>query len=244
LEGCSPDHEFGIIHQSKVLEELNSHHELVIVSSSLDSATERIVVYLADVYGVSINALFFHVFSDEERQYLVRTWLHDPADELPETGPAQGRLEWNNEVYATFGESESRNWENARKYGFISAGGGNWYVGSLRSLQPGSRVWVTIPGKGYVGVGEVVESAVPVTEFMVKSVNGDQLLSEVETNAPNMFSESLAEQVVSVNWLSSLPNRFARWERGFFANQNTVARPRVASWQFTVNRLKEQFKID
>jgi hypothetical protein len=39
-------------------EELNERHELVIVGSAFDSDTERIVTYLADTYGVEINAIF------------------------------------------------------------------------------------------------------------------------------------------------------------------------------------------
>jgi len=43
-------------------EDLNESHELVIVGSSFDPATGRIVGYLASAYGVKINAVFFRVF--------------------------------------------------------------------------------------------------------------------------------------------------------------------------------------
>ena len=51
-------------------DELNASHELVIVAARLDSSTERIVRYLAAEYGARINALFFRVFKDGERE----TW--------------------------------------------------------------------------------------------------------------------------------------------------------------------------
>ena len=59
-------------------EELNERHELVIVGSAFDADTERIVTYLADTYGVNINAVFFRVFRDGDREYLTRAWLREP----------------------------------------------------------------------------------------------------------------------------------------------------------------------
>lgn len=41
------------------------------------------------------------------------------------------------------------------KYGFVSAGGGNWYSGALKRLNVGDRLWVKAPGYGFVGVGRV-----------------------------------------------------------------------------------------
>jgi len=42
--------------------------------------------------------------------------------------------------------------EDARQYGFVSAGGGACFTRTLRQLQPGYRVFVCVPKKGYVGV--------------------------------------------------------------------------------------------
>lgn len=33
-------------------------------------------------------------------------------------------------------------------------------------------------------------------------------------------------------------------EKGFFGNQNTVARPRTPKWDHTVERLKKEFGVD
>ena len=45
--------------------------------------------------------------------------------------------------------------EFARKFGFVSAGGGKFYTQTIRALPEGARVWVNIPQTGYVGVGLV-----------------------------------------------------------------------------------------
>ena len=57
---------FGV---SQMPDEINETHELVIVASSLDDGTERVVRYLAEEYDVKIKAIFFRVFADGNREY-------------------------------------------------------------------------------------------------------------------------------------------------------------------------------
>jgi hypothetical protein len=52
-----------------------------------------------------------------------------------------------------------------------------------------------------------------------------------------------AEYLVRVKWIKTLPISKAIKEKGFFGNQNTVARPRSAKWDYTVERLKKIFSI-
>jgi hypothetical protein len=58
-------------------ENLNQSHQMVIVASELDEATERIIKYLTE-RGIAINAVFFEVFSDGTEQFLSRRWFVDP----------------------------------------------------------------------------------------------------------------------------------------------------------------------
>jgi hypothetical protein len=84
-------------------------HQLVIVASELDPATERIVEYVAQ-YGVPVNAVFFRYFVDDGREYIARSWLLNPAD--PENRPRvavarKPRALWNgHDFYVSFGEDE------------------------------------------------------------------------------------------------------------------------------------------
>lgn len=146
---------------------INQEHKLVIVASELDASTERIVTYLSASYGVPINVLFFRYFVDGDRHYLARTWLIEPSEaEANVKSVSKAGVEpWNGtDFYVSFGESTHRNWDDAMRYGFISAGGGKWYTRTLEALQPGHRVFVHIPSSGYVGVGEVVAPALPVSQ--------------------------------------------------------------------------------
>jgi hypothetical protein len=147
--------------------ELNETHKLVLVAGELDDSSERIITYLAEECGVSINAVFLRVCRDEANEYLSRAWLTDPGAVDEKVEAKREKLPWNGEFYASFGADQHRDWEEARKYGFISAGGGDWYSRTLGRLEPGSRVWVNIPKMGYVGVGRVTEPVVPIDDFTV-----------------------------------------------------------------------------
>ena len=228
----------------RVPDTLNSSHRLIIVAGSLDPSTERIVTYLMEEYGVEINAVFFRVFEDENRQYLTRAWLRQPDTIQPETITRRGAGgDWNGEFYVSFGVGDHRRWADARKYGFIGAGGGEWYINTLRTLQPDDRIWVNIPGTGYVGVGEVVSGAVRFDQFKVNKEGVETPIVDLEVEAPMMFDEENSEHLVGVNWIWKVELRDAVKEIGFFGNQNTVARPRAPSWQFTVERLKTLWKV-
>ena len=235
--------QFGAVPDS-----LNSSHQLVIVAGSLDPSTERIVNYLMEDYGVEINAIFFRMFEDDERRYLTRAWLREPAGPAMETmsrftvrSGASG--EWNGECYVSYGPIPGRSWPDAMKYGFVSAGGGKFYVGTLMSLQPGERVWVNVPGTGYVGVGEVVNAAVPLEQFTVNIEGIETPIVDAKTETSWMYDEEQGEYFVKVRWLKAVELHEAVKEIGFFGNQNTVARPRAQSWNFTVERLKTVWQV-
>ena len=230
-------------------DELNDQHELVIVASSLDPGTERIVKYLSEYHELAINVLFFRTFKDGGLEYLTRAWLTEPI--LPTAGVSEdnSRGAWNGEYYVSFGANDHRDWDEAVKYGFISAGGGDWYTGTLKLLQPGSRIWVNIPGEGYVGVGKVLEPAVVVDEFMVTDNSDSKVrLLDLPTKTSRMRigmdDIEKAEFLVRVTWLKTVRRDQAIKEKGFFGNQNTVAKPKTPKWNHTVERLKRRFGIE
>ncbi len=149
---------------------LNSSHQLVVVATRMDPQTERIVRYLSDS-SVPINFVSFRVFEDNGVSYLSRAWFIDPDETQQKSqaprSPDRHQEPWNGETYVSFGPQESRHWDDARKYGFISAGGKGWYSKTLFNLEPGDRIWVNVSGHGYAGVGKVVESAQKMDEFEV-----------------------------------------------------------------------------
>ena len=228
-------------------ETLNQAHQIILVAAELDDSTERILTYLND-RDIAINAVFFQVFRHGADQLLSRAWFIDPGETQTNaatvTGGKRERVPWNGEYYVSFGGDCT--WEDARKYGFISAGGGNWYTQTLRMLSPDDRVWVKIPQTGYVGVGRVVETAQFITEFKVQTPAGERLAIDVLSTADKLRSKNndpeKAEYFVRVEWLDTVSESNAFNEVGLFGNQNTVCRPQTPRWPHTIDRLKTFFK--
>jgi hypothetical protein len=181
--------------------------------------------------------------------------VRDPSPELLEVlsaaykQAATGAPAWDGlSYYVTFGDGEERNWEDARKFGFVSAGGGVWYSNTLRQVPPGSRVFAYIPKrsgvKGYVGVGEVTGEAVTASEFIVDVEGVRRPLTDVakaDMTHRGTDDPEMAEWVLPVQWIHSLPREDAIRDSDLFANQNTAVR---LTHGYTLRRLAEAFDLE
>ena len=227
-------------------DELNQAHQIVIVAAELDASTERIVAYLND-RDIAINVLCFQVFSNGSEQFLSRTWLLDPIETQSAVSTAKKRdaEPWNGEFYCSFGHGHSRSWAEALQHGFISAGGGAWYTRTFRLLEPGDRVWVKVPGKGFVGVCHVVAYAQPASEFKISTSEGEKPALDVLSGATYhhdlVDDPEHCEYFVAVKWLDTKPLDEAVQEVGMFGNQNTICKPTSQKWRTTVENLKLRF---
>lgn len=235
---------FGIA----IPDEVNASHELVIVAAELDPATERIVRYLAEKYQVRINAVFFRTFEDDAREYLTRAWFRDPSDVTAEPPVRAPGGEWNGEYYVSFGYPLDVVRDGLAR-GYIVAGGGSWYSRTLQKLQPCARIWVNVPGSGYVGVATVESTMVPAENFLVLDEDGKEVrLIDVSSPAERLNRASdnpeTADYLVRVKWLKTVDPSQAVREMGFFGNQNSVAQPTTAKWDHIVERLKAQWGIN
>lgn len=232
-------------------ETLNDSHQIVIVAASLDDSSERIVSYL-NKRDIAINVLCFQVFDHGDQQLLSRAWLLDPvhtqvsATAAPKARGVRESEPWIGEFYASYGLGEGRrSWEEARRYGFISAGGGSWYSNTLNLLNVGDRIWVKSPGHGFVGVGEVAGRAQPLAEFVVRTPDGErpavEVLTEGDYHRAFIDDPERSDWFVPVRWIHSVPLDQAVNELGMFGNQNTVCKPTTPKWRTTVERLRERW---
>lgn len=231
-------------------EELNGAHRLTIIAGEVDAATERIIEYLNTGFGVPVNVVFFRYYEDEDRAYLARTWLLDSARDAGTTAPGTRRSgskePWNGrDWYVSFGEEPGgRNWEDARHFGFVSAGGGEWFSKTLRRLPAGAQIFACIPKSGYVGVGTVTGEAVPFAEAVVGEGDGTARLADRPLTGsyshPPREDEDTAEYLVPVRWEHTRPRPQAIWVKGMFANQNSACPLRS---KFTLDTLAEAFGL-
>lgn len=241
---------FAEIFGAPAPDELNSELQLTIVATELDDSSERIVGYLRD-FGVPINAVFFAYVEDGDRRYLARSWLaaRDQTTGQTSARKPSKKADWNGrDWFVTFGEGTHRAWEDARRYGFVSAGGGEWYSRSLRGLPEGGRIFVHIPKRGYVAVGEVLSEAKPFEEALVRAEGHWVQLADCDLSAPyrhhepgEVPEEDDTEYVVPVRWIVSVTQSEAHWVKGMFANQNSAGKLRQ---QFTLERLTAHFGVD
>ena len=225
---------------------LNASHQIIIVASQLDASTERIIGYLSD-RDIPINVLCFQVFASDNGQYISRSWLIDPVETQVNAvaRPDTHAEPWNGEFYHSFGHGAERSWEDAVQFGFICAGGAPWYSRTLQLLAPGDRVWVKIPGRGFVGVAKVLGRSEPASSFQVNTPEGPKPVLDVATRAG--YHGALAndaencEYFVPVKWLQTVPLERAVQEVGMFGNQNSICKPTTPNWRQTVERLKQLF---
>ncbi|MGE0376857.1 MAG: DUF91 domain-containing protein, partial [Planctomycetaceae bacterium] len=215
-------------------EKLNESHNLVVVASELDASTERIINYLADNYGVPINAVFFRYFREGDGEYITRTWLIDPQEaevKSAKSAAKKDREPWNGrDFYVRFAEEPEdqglcRSWDDARKYGFVSGDGASWISRTLSCLFPGARIFVNVAQRGYVGVGTVTETVRPIAEFKVAVDGGEISILDAPLKAPEIGKDANApakcELVVRVDWFKTVPKEQGYWEKGLFATGHT-----------------------
>lgn len=227
-------------------EDINETHQIVIVATELDNSTERIINYLSEDYGVPINVIFVRAFKDGENTFLARSWLISPdkAESTSERSLAREKTKeaWNGQdYYVALGEGDHRTWDDCVKYGFVSAGGDRWYTRSLGHLQPGHRIFACIPKLGYVGVGIVKDTAVPVDEFSVEGTPILKLPIKAKSMGEYVGNPDRVERAVRVEWIKTVRKDQAIWEPGMFANQNSACKLRN---KFTLERLIVAFGLD
>lgn len=231
-------------------EMINQSHEIIIVAAELDPSSERIVAYLND-HDIPINVITFQVFQSGDQMLLSRAWFVDPTETQIKSSTESGtrrKSSWNGESYVSYGEGNgSRSWEDAVELGFVSGGGGKWYSRTLSVLNEGDRIWVKEPLHGFVGVGEVLGSAVMGKEFFVDTAEGKKPVYEVakrgDYHKDFADDEEMAEYFVPVKWIATRPVGEAVSEVGLFGNQNTACKPKTPKWEHTIDRLKKVFGV-
>ncbi len=103
-----------------------------------------------------------------------------------------------------------RAWDDARRYGFVSAGQ-NWkkWGSKLSRLKVGDLVCPYVDRSGYCGVGRVTAESVPVDKF---TVNGESIV-DLELKAQEMKKSRIGtkdcEFLVAVEWLAAVPAKSA-----------------------------------
>jgi hypothetical protein len=220
-------------------ETLNESHTMVIIASKFDPSSQRIVRYLSESYDIAINTAFFTVFEDDGKTLLATDWLLDQA-EVVERSEAKAKGPWSGLWYVNIGDGPYRSWDDMQHDGFIAAGAGEKYSGPLNRLHPEDRIVAYQPGAGYVGYGIVTAASVNVSDFKTKSGP----LLEQKLAQPSIAHDgqdaALADHVVGVDWIKTVPIAEAKRFDGIFANPLIVCKLRDPK---TIDFLRDQFGV-
>ena len=232
-------------------DELNTAQVFTIVAASVDAATERIVRFLNEDYGVPVNVVFFRHFEDAGTSYLARTWLVDQespaATKNAAANKGKSREPWNgHDWYVSFGEfPDGRQWADAVKYGFVSAGGGEWYSNTLKNLPVGARVFAYIPKAGYVGVGTVLAEAQRFDVATVQIDGNERRLADLPMVGNYRHhgdeADENAEWAVPVEWTHAVPREQCFRKKGVFSSTHSACKLRQS---FTIEQVTAAFGIE
>jgi len=225
---------------TNIPENLNGSHHLLIVASSFDPSSRRIVEYLAEAHDVSINTAFFTYFSDGTNDFLTADFLMD-QEQVIERAETKTKAPWTGKYYVNAGHDENeRSWDDMQKFGFIAAGYGRFYSGRLDQLSEGDPIYVYQKGAGYIGHGLVTKPSVMAKDFVTED---GHKLKDLKLTQPNILHDAddieNADYLVGVEWKKSLPISQAKWFDGGFANQNVVCKLRHPA---TLEFLEREFK--
>lgn len=189
--------------------------------------TEKVALLLTpdEESEARLGELGYRFFTSEQalRHYveeLLNVDLDDDGTIGAPEGSGRGKT-W----YVNFGDGRGRNWEDARRYGFVSAGGGVVYSKPLRRVAPGDRLLVYLPGKGFAGIGTATRRAVPFDDAVIDGGNGPERLADLDLLGPYVHpaaADDPREFVVSVDWLVTVDKQQAYRDPELFSNQATT----------------------
>jgi hypothetical protein len=235
LSVCFSEH-FG----TALPDELNVNHSMIIVASELDDASERIVQYLVTEHEVNINVIFFNFFQTDSKEIVGRAWLMDPIA-VEEQSKSREQFDGTGYYYVNLGDGECRNWEDNVKYGYVGAGQGVRYSRALRKLRPGDKIFAYLKEAGYVGYGQVLEEAVPITKFIVET-DERPLLEHVTAPLAHRNKDDLekCEWAARINWIKTFSREKAKKFTGIFTHPLVVCKLRHPE---TLQFLEQQFEI-
>ena len=148
----------------------------------------------------------------------------------------------NDFYYVNIGEGSHRDWDDCKRYGFLSAGGENpLWKNQIQKLIKGDVVAAYLAGHGYAGIGVVTERAVPMMLFNVDGIP----LSQYELAQPGMRERinELTEYVVRIKWIRVVEREraFFRPRSGLFTTQ--LIRASLSSQPATISFLEDSFNL-
>ena len=137
------------------------------------------------------------------------------------------------------GHAYTRHWLNCVEYGYLAAGGGARWSGSLKKLDVGAEITAYQAGRGYVGYGVVTSIAQPIHLFRLPDgTTLAEALNQTDYNAKQ--PEDKWEYAAGVQWKKHFDLSTAKTFKGVFASQHVVCKLNDPD---TVQFVRDAFQI-
>lgn len=165
-----------------------------------------------------------------------------PHDTLHKKLPG---FDYQNGIYFyNVGEGAHRNWDDYRRYGFVSAGQRKPFRIAMVGFEVGDIFAAYMNGRGYVGIGIITQEAMMVRDV---KIDGKRLLDlplKCREMSYNCDSFDKSEYVALVKWLRKVPRDKAKWKKGARLFTPRLVRATLEDQSKTINFLNRSFGID
>lgn len=142
------------------------------------------------------------------------------------------------------GEGDHRRWSDCKRLGFISAGQGKRWRDAICRFQVGDLVVAYLKGKGFVGIGRIVQRAKPIREVSIQNLPLTRHVLDCKKMSENIDSDEKCEYVALVKWDRAVESNEAAWKEKSDLYTTQLVRSSIEKQQKTLRFLEEKFGVD
>ena len=150
----------------------------------------------------------------------------------------------NSVYYYNVGEGDYRNWDDYVRYGFISAGQGVRWRDAILGFRKGDVLVAYLKGRGYVGIGKILEPARPIRGVKINSrqiLDLDLKCSKIGENSDN---PDKSEYVALVEWIKTVSRENAKWQPKSGLYTTTHVRASLDRQNQTIEFVEKEFDVN
>jgi hypothetical protein len=142
------------------------------------------------------------------------------------------------------GEGEHRNWDDYRKYGFISAGQREPFKIAMEGFEVGDIIAAYMNHRGFVGIGKIIQEAKMVRDVKIGSKMLLDLPLKCREMGYNRDKINRSEYVALVKWIRTVPREKAKWKKraGLFTPR--LVRASIEDQPRTIMFLNKSFGVN
>lgn len=145
--------------------------------------------------------------------------------------------------YINVGEGEHRCWADCKKYGFLSAGQDKKWSDPIKTLNKGDIVIPYLKRHGYVGIGRVVNKAVPVNDFKFENKSLEEYKLEISNIFKNSDNDN-SEYLVKIDWIYSVEKSEAKWKKNAKLFTTQLIKASLDNQFQTIEFIQKEFGVN